>query len=84
MPLGGGQAPAYEVEFLFRRRDAAPRLLLEGVQDKDGALGAGRVDGAKGGERDTQSFGAIRPMEQSVLCSEMRTDIIAWLRALWR
>ena len=45
VPLGGLHSAADEVELLFRGRNAAPRLLLEGVQDIDGGLEPNRVDG---------------------------------------
>ena len=48
VPLGGGQALADQVEFLLRRRDAPPGLLLEGMQDVDGGLEPDRVDGPEG------------------------------------
>lgn len=67
MPFGNGQAPPDEVELLLRRRNAAPGLLLEGMQDVDGGHEADRVDGPEGvagvARHDLQDTGA-EPLER--------------------
>ena len=79
MPFGIAQPAPDEIEFLLRRGDGAPGLLLEGVQDIHGGFEPDGVDRpvriAVVARDDLQDAGAEPPQG---LASRWRSPAWAW------